>query len=210
MAKTSALTILLVLAPAWSRAQESLDDIEKAKTTPTDQPQRPEVPMGSRESKAVSEVNGYLDTRFQGTGVRTGGLLPTQDVPTWSMLAEGNIQLKVFIGRSAFVYSDLSLFYQTGGLYYAKDASGKDIRVPDHDVPSLRPLIVPAELYVSYGPRPWLSLLAGRKRIIWGGAFAFNPTDLINPPKDPTDPSFQRAGAWLFRAEAPLEKLTVS
>jgi hypothetical protein len=35
---------------------------------------------------------------------------------------------------------------------------------------------------------------------------AFNPTDLINPPKDPTDPSLQRAGAYMVQVEVPLEK----
>ena len=34
---------------------------------------------------------------------------------------------------------------------------------------------------------------------------AFNPTDLLNVRKDPTDPTFQRAGAWLARVEAPFE-----
>ena len=34
--------------------------------------------------------------------------------------------------------------------------------------------------------------------------------DLLNPPKDPTDPSLQRAGAWLARVELPTERFTVS
>jgi hypothetical protein len=69
---------------------------------------------------------------------------------------------------------------------------------------------VPSELYVSYSPKPWLNFLVGKKRIIWGSGFAFNPTDLINPPKDPTDPNFQRAGAWVARVELPFEKFTIS
>jgi hypothetical protein len=41
--------------------------------------------------------------------------------------------------------------------------------------------------------------------VTWGPGMAFNPTDLLNPAKDPTDPSFQRAGAWMARVEVPLE-----
>jgi hypothetical protein len=37
-----------------------------------------------------------------------------------------------------------------------------------------------------------------------------NPTDLLNPPKDPTDPSLQRAGAWLARLELPYERFTLT
>jgi hypothetical protein len=55
-----------------------------------------------------------------------------------------------------------------------------------------------------------VNLLVGKKRITWGAGFAFNPTDLINPPKDPTDPNYQRAGNWLARLEFPFEKFTVS
>jgi hypothetical protein len=59
-------------------------------------------------------------------------------------------------------------------------------------------------------PKPWLNILVGKKRIIWGSGLAFNPTDLINPPKDPTDPNFQRAGQWVARIELPFEKFTIS
>jgi hypothetical protein len=74
----------------------------------------------------------------------------------------------------------------------------------------LQPFVVTSELYATYSPKPWINFLVGKKRIIWGPGFAFNPTDLINPPKDPTDPSFQRAGAWVARVELPFEKFTFS
>jgi hypothetical protein len=197
------LAALLWLAPAGAGAQETLDDLDKAK------PAEP-LEMGSKEGKATSEVNGYAANRLQYGHVHTGGLIPTEDIPSITELLEGNIQLKVSFGKDAFAYADLSVFFQTAGLYYTEDAAGRRVGVPDHDVASLHPLIVPAELYASFSPRPWLALLAGRKRITWGSAFAFNPTDLVNPPKDPTDPAFQRAGSWLARVEAPFEKLTMT
>ena len=53
-------------------------------------------------------------------------------------------------------------------------------------------------------------LLVGKKRIVWGSGLAFNPTDALNPPKDPTDPNSQRAGAWLAQAEWGLERVALS
>ena len=45
---------------------------------------------------------------------------------------------------------------------------------------------------------------------MWGPGFAANPLDLLNPNKDPTDPAFQRAGAWMARVEVPLESLALT
>ena len=193
-----------VALPGGARAQESLDDIDKAK----------KADSGSSygTGKSVSaEVNGYVDNRFQYSYVNPNASpASTINLPSLQEILEGNIQLKVSIGSKAFVYSDLSLIYQNGWLYYDRDGMGGRMSVPDHDVATLHPFVVPSELYVSVSPKPWLNLLLGKKRIIWGPGFAFNPTDLINPPKDPTDPNFQRAGQWTARLELPFEKFTVS
>lgn len=202
-----ALVLLLGMAlPGGARAQESLDDIDKAKKSDSS--------SGSSygTGKSVSaEVNGYVDNRFQYSYVNPNASpASTINLPSLQEILEGNIQLKVSIGSKAFVYSDLSLIYQNGWLYYDRDGMGGRMSVPDHDVATLHPFVVPSELYVSVSPKPWLNLLVGKKRIIWGPGFAFNPTDLINPPKDPTDPNFQRAGQWTARLELPFEKFTVS
>ncbi len=187
----------LLLAPMAS-AQDSLDDIDGTKKAETGK-------------KISAEVNGYLDNRFQYAYINpTRTLIPTINQPSLQEILEGNIQLKVSIGQLAFVYADVSLIYQNGWLFYDKDQNGERVKVDDHDVATLRPFVVPSELYVSISPKPWLNLLLGKKRIIWGSGFAFNPTDLINPPKDPTDPNFQRGGQWVARLELPFEKFTIS
>lgn len=58
-----------------------------------------------------------------------------------------------------------------------------------------------SEAYLDAPLQDGFRLLLGKKRIVWGAGLAFNPTDVLNPPKDPTDPTFQRAGAWLAQAE---------
>ena len=228
----------LALAPAAARAQSSLDDLDDAKKAsppstktpppgdnkgPSDSPNsldaldqagqgggKPATADESPSKSPVAEVNGYFWNRFQYTLVRPDVPVPTQDLPSLHDIMEGNIQLKVRLGAPAFFYADISLFYQVGGLYYKNDGMGGRESVDNHDVPSLRPFVVPSELYLSYSPKPWLNLLVGKKRIIWGSGFAFNPTDLVNPPRDPTDPSFQRSGGWVARVELPFEKFTVS
>jgi hypothetical protein len=187
-----------------ARAQESLDDIDKGKTSSSDTSQI------AAPKSSIAEVNGYLDDRITGSWIDPSGPVPTKDQPSLQNLLEANVQLKVNLGSKAFAYGDLSLLFSGGWLFYASDGNGGRMSVDDHDVPSLRPFIALNELYLSVSPKSWLNLLAGKKRIVWGSGFAFNPTDLVNPPKDPTDPNFQRTGAWLARIEAPFEKFTLT
>ncbi len=149
---------------------------------------------------AQPAVNGYVDSRLWAAHVRTGGLLPTADVPAWANLTELNMQLKLRWGDRGLALIDDSFFYQRAWAF------------PDgfHDVPAYRPLSVISEAYASYNVTDHLNLTAGKKRIVWGPGQALNPTDLLNPPKDPTDPTQQRAGSWLARVEVPYERFTVS
>lgn len=195
-----AASLGLLMGPA--RAQETLDEIEA---------QSKSHKSAAESKRPVAQVNGYLDNRFQYSYVNPNATpLSTVDTPSLQEILEGNVQLKVNLGSKAFIYSDISLIYQNGWLFYDRDGMGGRATYPEHEVATLRPFVVPSELYVTYSPKPWLNLLLGKKRIVWGSGFAFNPTDLINPPKDPTDPNFQRAGQWVARIELPFEKFTIS
>ena len=183
-------------------AQESLDEIEKLSKSSA---------ASSETKRPVAQVNGYLDNRFQFGYVNPNAApISTVDTPSLQEILEGNIQLKVNLGSKAFIYTDTSLIYQNGWLFYDRDGMGGRVQYPEHEVAVLRPFVVPSELYVTYTPKPWLNFLVGKKRIVWGSGFAFNPTDLVNPLKDPTDPNFQRSGNWLARIELPFEKFTIS
>src|SRR3954470_12371418 len=130
------------------------------------------------------EGNGYVDSRSQATHANVTGVLPTQDVPQLDELIEANVQLKHRYAEKGFVYGDVSLFGQFAGNYRSVDADGNVIVVPDHHVPANDPLVSLSELYVSHDFGDELNVLVGKKRIVWGPGFSFNPTDLINPPKD--------------------------
>ncbi len=202
-----AIGLVAIACARRAAAQESLDEIAGGGNAST------------ATTKTV-EVNGYLSNRFSYTHVDPGASPAwSGDVPSLSELLEGNVQLKVHLGQSAFAYADISLFLQGGWLFYtrAPDGGRQDADDPTlpgnvdiHDRPSLRPYMVASELYLSWSPKSWLNVLIGRKRIVWGSGVAWNPTDLINPLKDPTDPNLQRAGAWVLRVELPFEKFTIS
>jgi hypothetical protein len=155
----------------------------------------------------AAEVNGYLSSRTSFTRARLGGLLSADDLPQLSSLLEGNVQLKQNYLPRGFLYGDLSLLTQMAGLYAGLDASGNETALEEHDVKLTHPVVALNELYLSHEVRPWLNLRLGKKRVSWGSGFAYNPTDLLNPAKDPTDPTFQRAGSYLAEMELSSETL---
>jgi hypothetical protein len=135
---------------------------------------------------------GYLDSRttWQDTDV--------DGQPLFSELLEGNLRLRARPTERFGADADLSLVWQ-GAFGIVGGA---------RDLPQYRPAAVVSEAYLSASPHDRLGFTLGRKRVVWGSGMAFNPTDVLNPPKDPTDPASQRAGAWLLRAEVPLERVT--
>jgi hypothetical protein len=155
------------------------------------------------------EATGYLDGRFSFTRSRTWGLLPTDDQPQVQGLLELNTQVKVSVREHSFGYSDVSLVANRPGAYRGW-RDGQDVALPDHPTAAALPVVSLNEVYWSHEFVPALHLLVGKKRITWGAGVAFNPTDLLNPRRDPTDPTFQRAGAWLAQLEVPLENVTFS
>jgi hypothetical protein len=189
---------LFFLARA-AAAQETLDDLDLG------------APRADATPASHATVTGYLVNRESYSRIDPFVPLSTRDMPSLSQLIEANAQIRVPLGsQQSFGYADLSLIFQRGGLYYADAGAAGRTRVSNHDVASQRPAFIPSELYLSYSPKPWLNALLGKKRVTWGAGFAYNPTDLVNPPKDPTDPNFQRAGNWVARLEFPFEKFTAS
>lgn len=202
--------LLAVLAAAVARGEEPAPSGDPApgagpaasETAPAD----PAPALPALETR----ITGYLDSRTTVQRPRWEGLLPTANVPSLANVTELNLQPKFTWGDRASAYADLSLFEQAGGNYFEADADGNARRVGAHDNPNLRPLSVISELYGTYAFGEALNLTLGKKRVVWGPGFAVNPTDLLNPPKDPTDPAFQRAGSWLARLESPHESYTLS
>jgi len=158
----------------------------------------------------AAEVTGYVESRTQYSRSRVHGLLPTDAQPEVQQLLELNVQPRQEYRPGGFVAADLSLFLQGAWRYRGLNEEGQEVGVPVRESSAARPFVSLSELYLSHEVVPALHLLAGKKRILWGTGWAYNPTDLLNPPKDPTDPSSQRVGAYMLRVEVPLEKYTFS
>jgi hypothetical protein len=158
----------------------------------------------------VVEATGYLASRTAFTRSRTWGLVPTDDQPQLQQLLEVNAQLKVKVRERSYLSLDVSLLGTLAGEYHGRDATGQDVRLADHRTSAGEPAVSINELYLFHDVVPQLNLVLGKKRIVWGSGLAFNPTDLLNPRRDPTDPTFQRAGAWVAQVEVPLETMTFS
>lgn len=159
-------------------------------------------------AKAV-DATGYLALRGTFTRSRTWGLLPTDDQPQAQGLVELNTQVKVSLRPRSFVYSDVSLVANRAGVYHGTQ-DGQDVVLDDHQTAASAPVVSLNEVYALHEFTPALNVLVGKKRITWGSGAAYNPTDLLNPRRDPTDPTSQRAGAWVAQVEAPLENVTLS
>lgn len=155
-----------------------------------------------------AEANGYVLGRFSYTRPRTWGLLPTNEVPTISALLEVNGQVKFTYWRNSKVYGDLSLVGQMGFLYRTRNADGEVVDAQPKDVASVRPLVSLNELYIHQETIPALTFTVGKKRVTWSPGLAYSPLDILNARRDPTDPTAQRAGAWLAQAELSLERFT--
>jgi len=60
----------------------------------------------------------------------------------------------------------------------ANDGDGNDVTTGEVD-----------EFYANYSVTSWMDLSVGRKIVNWGTGYGWNPTGVVNPPKDPRDPS---------------------
>ncbi|MEW5849558.1 MAG: hypothetical protein AB2A00_12140 [Myxococcota bacterium] len=161
---------------------------------------------------AETAFNGYVSERLQLTMPSDYALISTQDLAIMQSLSEGNIQVRFRgLDEKLYLYTDASAFASFAGGYADTDlTTGRLKFVKEHDVPNYRPFVVISEAYGTLELFEHLTLTAGKKRVVWGSGQAFNPTDLINPPRDPTDPNFQRAGAWMLKLDLPFERFTVS
>jgi len=52
------------------------------------------------------------------------------------------------------------------------------------------------EAYLNIPLTDFLFFTIGKRRIVWGTGFSYNPSDFINPPKDPLHPGEERRGVY--------------
>jgi hypothetical protein len=52
------------------------------------------------------------------------------------------------------------------------------------------------EAYLNVELAPFLFFTLGKRRLVWGVGLSYNPSDFINPPKDPLNPREERRGVY--------------
>ncbi len=57
------------------------------------------------------------------------------------------------------------------------------------------------QAYLQYGWGSGLQLRIGKQRIAWGSGFAWNPTNRVEPAKNPLNTSLEQEGAWAARMD---------
>jgi len=100
----------------------------------------------------------------------------------------GNFELTFLPQEKSFAYYNLDC--KIAGM---ADSKSQDI------IQSIEDSI--NEAYLSLRLSEYLFLNIGKKRIVWGVAYFENPSDFINPVKDPVDPDAERRGVYCTELE---------
>lgn len=158
------------------------------------------------------ELQGSVAERVQATVPNEDSLLSTRDVPELLSLSEVNAQVRGgLLDDHLRLGVDASAFLPVQGGYADRDVNtGQLVEVDPDVVTPPDPRIALSEWWLSAEPVPHLLLTAGKKRSTWGSGQMASPSDVLNPPRDPTDPALQRAGFLHLRADAAFESWTVS
>ncbi len=158
------------------------------------------------------ELQGSAAERVQATVPSADSLLSTRDQPELSSLSELNVQVRGGLLDDALRLGlDASAFVPLQWGYADRDVdSGQLVEVDPDSVTPPDPFVTLSEWWLSYEPFAHLTLTAGKKRTTWGSGQMLSPSDVLNPPRDPTDPALQRAGFLHVRADAAFERATVT
>lgn len=105
-------------------------------------------------------------------------------LPSWLNSSDMGLRLKAKI-------NDTADFRASTRLIYLPD-------MPQKFTPTLN------ELYMGFNLDDRAYLKAGKVRINWGTGMAWNPTDILQPRKNPTDPTRQEEGTSGILFEVPL------
>lgn len=140
-------------------------------------------------ARADLQARGYLLARSQLFPPETRALLyPMLEVEKLQGFLEGNVDL-TWKGDRYAVRADTSAL-----LRLSPSGCRAGSQLPG--------CLVINELYLTYDVVPdHLVVVAGRHRPSWGAALSFHPVEPMNPQPDPTDPTFQRLGAWTAMVE---------
>jgi hypothetical protein len=132
---------------------------------------------------------GYAEGKLEGFNLDRGGAFyelnkPSGSRPSLNERATGTLEL------NGTYHKDIATLNAT--LHGAGDrdvvfGDNKDLKLYDGGI--------------ALAPEPGLSFYVGKKTLLWGKGYAWNPVGFVQRPKDPTDPNLSREGFWMATAD---------
>ena len=156
---------------------------------------------------------------FPGMGPGTGpGSLAAEDLPGFKLSGEVDADVTASAQNTSSVFSALAPFQDStadglvdGKLTFSRkyttlgllDFTATDTAVLSHlsGATVETPVLTINELYTDVNFGDLLYLRVGKQRLKWGAGFVYNPSDPVNPPKDPTATRAVREGVPAAKAE---------
>jgi hypothetical protein len=135
--------------------------------------------------------------------------IPAKEVASQTALLDFNLTGKSELRDSLRLQADLDIFARRSWNFKRRNLLTQGIETnqrEDSENPAYRLSL--NEIYLNGETQEGFQYVFGKKRILWGTGFAANPTDLLNPSKNPLDPSYERRGAWLLQGEYVQESQT--
>lgn len=163
-------------------------------------------------SSASSSSNMWIMSgllRIDFVQPRLSKKIPAKEVASQTALLDFNLTGKSVLRDSLRLQADLDIFARRSWNFKTRNLITQGIETSqreDAENPAYRLSL--NEVYVNGDTQEGFQYVFGKKRILWGTGFAANPTDLLNPSKNPLDPTYERRGAWLLQGEYVQESQT--
>ncbi len=151
------------------------------------------------------EINGYAEEKYEEFGLDRSGAFyqlnkPAGSRPTLNERNTGTLEV-----NGKYHKDIVTLNFTAFGDGYRDVVFGDN-----HDT----------KLYeggLNLEPATGLSFYVGKKTLLWGKGYAWNPVGFVQRPKDPTDPNLAREGYWMATAnytrsfqEGPIQTIGVT
>jgi len=149
------------------------------------------VPLFDTEIRNYAKLSGYYDGLKDNPIVNPDNVLEKEES---GFFLEINTQFQFTLRDNYSLSGDVSYQYCPG--------PGDQAETETH--------LITNEFYLDLLFADFLNVKLGKKRETWGVGNTFNPIDIINPPKDPVDPSESREGSYIGLIEVPFKSSIIS
>lgn len=143
----------------------------------------------SEYQKKAYEIGGYAEGKLEGFALNRGGAFYQLNKPSGSRPSVNERGTGTLEVTGKYHKDIVSLNFTAHGDGYRDVVFGNNHNTKLY------------EAGLAIQPETGLSLDLGKKVMLWGKGYAWNPVGFIQRPKDPTDPNLSREGFWMVSAD---------